>query len=112
MMTELTSRPGGAGPRAEALRFDNGIGEVALFNASEWDWDLLDEGTLHFQKGQFVIGRNSIPLDKILDYALDWGDLILLRTLKKRYALRLPKDSRAVWSTFLDEFIQRDRNVF
>lgn len=87
--------------------FCKSLGEVSVMDASRPQWVLMDEGILTLEDSILHAGAWQLPLKEILAHTMDWGDLILIRTERKRIALRFPEDSRAVWTFALDEAIAR-----
>lgn len=107
------------------------LGVVTVFDATQQQWVRVDEGKLFLRGSDTRHGSDTVtgtpgdtvraagirhgsditvnvngwtlPLKDILAHTMDWGDLILLRTQRKRFALRMRDDSRAVWTFALDQ---------
>ena len=84
-------------------------GPVELFDATKARWVRLDEGALSVTEGSLRMSKWSLAAAEILGHTLDWGDLILIRTRTKRFAVRFPEDSRALWTDVLDHLIANAR---
>ncbi len=83
------------------------IGDVALFNATKKDWVLLSENKLNVNFEGVFLGDFHLSPTEIIDHTLDWGDFIILKTRKQRYALKLPHDSRLIF----DHLIKKIRHA-
>ncbi|MBL7714417.1 MAG: 1-acyl-sn-glycerol-3-phosphate acyltransferase [Bdellovibrionales bacterium] len=75
---------------------------VTVFDATSLQWTRVDEGILYLQNQVLKAGSWKLELKELQAHTLDWGDLILLRTERKRFAVRMPTESRAVWGHALD----------
>ena len=78
-------------------------GQVQVFDASRPQWNLVDQGELNLSQSTLRTGSWQVEVKDILAHTMDWGDLIIIRTARKRIAIRFPMDSRAVWTFALDE---------
>ncbi|MCM0605639.1 MAG: 1-acyl-sn-glycerol-3-phosphate acyltransferase [Xanthomonadaceae bacterium] len=85
------------------------LGNVTVFDASKAEWVPLDSGSLSIQSETLQIGRWNFKLKDLLAHTLDWGDLILLRSHRKRFAIQMRSDSRAVFTLALDTALAKTR---
>ncbi len=79
-----------------------GLGEVSVIDASKPQWKPVTRGKLALAGGILSVGTWQVPIADVVAHTMDWGDLILIRTRRQRIALRLPDDSRAVWTYAFD----------
>jgi 1-acyl-sn-glycerol-3-phosphate acyltransferase/ribosomal protein S27AE len=93
----------------EKMHLD-GFGEVRVFDASRPQWVTLQTGDLKLEGNLLTVKDWSFDLKELLTHTMDWGNLILLRTHRKRVAIQMPKDSRAVWTVALNEVVERLKN--
>jgi 1-acyl-sn-glycerol-3-phosphate acyltransferase len=84
-------------------------GAVEILDASSAQWSLIEKGELTLEGSSITLGPWQLEVKNILAHTMDWGDLILIRTERKRWALRFPKDSRAIWTFALDEAIAQQK---
>jgi hypothetical protein len=78
------------------------LGPVNVLDVSRHRADLLTTDVLHLERWRLRAGGWSLNLQDVLAHTLDWGEVIVLRTARQRLAIRMPHDSRALWSFALD----------
>ncbi|MBX7101871.1 MAG: 1-acyl-sn-glycerol-3-phosphate acyltransferase [Myxococcaceae bacterium] len=108
---------GGSSPLAEVLsqvkthfrarwrasrRFES-LGPADVVDVSRRELAHLARGQLVLDGGTLHVGAWSLQVKDVLAHTLDWDARILLRTAQARLALRLPHDSRALWTLALEE---------
>ncbi|MFI4918382.1 MAG: lysophospholipid acyltransferase family protein [Legionellales bacterium] len=79
------------------------LGTVDVLDCTHAQWTQLDCGFLELQQGFLRVGKWHLPVHEVLAQTLDWGELIVLRTRRQRIALRMPVDSRALWTFVINE---------
>jgi 1-acyl-sn-glycerol-3-phosphate acyltransferase len=89
----------GTRPALQSLR------PVTVYDASRAQWTPVTTGPLTLANGKLTIVGWNLDLRDVLAHTMDWGDLILLRTPRARIALRMPGDSRAVWTFAIEQAI-------
>jgi 1-acyl-sn-glycerol-3-phosphate acyltransferase len=77
-------------------------GDVEVLDLTKLHWSSITKGALHFDNEVFTINDWKLNKNEILAHTLDWGDLIILKTRRQRIALKMPNDSRAVWTHLLN----------
>jgi 1-acyl-sn-glycerol-3-phosphate acyltransferase len=77
------------------------LSPVAVYDCTHTEWKLLAQDTLEFRNETLFLQEWNLLKSDILAFTLDWGDLILIRTQRKRYALKMPGESRAIWEEVL-----------
>lgn len=87
----------------------HGHGSVSVMDATRPQWTNVIHGVLVFEDDELRVGEWRLPIWEILAHTMDWGDLILVRTLRNRFAIRFPEDSRAVWTYLLDETMAKTK---
>lgn len=85
----------------QAEKSISSIGSVDIFDATKKDWIQITQGSLLINGEGLQIKDFSLKHSDIIDQALDWGDIIILKTKKQRFTLRLPSDSRLVFEQIL-----------
>ena len=87
------------------------LNEITLFDATQMDWHPITKGYIQYEDGKITINDWTLSLKEVLAYTLDWGDLILIRTERKRFALKMPGESRAIWSLVLDQSVKKKNDA-
>lgn len=83
--------------------FCESLGTVEIFDISKKDWQFLTKGKLELTAQSMKVNDFEINCADIQAHTLDWGDLIILRTRFKRFAVKMPEDSRAIWTYLLNK---------
>jgi 1-acyl-sn-glycerol-3-phosphate acyltransferase len=81
------------------------LNEVTLFDISKKNWKYLLKSIMIINKENIIIGNSNIKLSDITGHTIDWGDLIIIKTKYERFALKLPGDSRAVFTHILNKVV-------
>jgi 1-acyl-sn-glycerol-3-phosphate acyltransferase len=81
-------------------------GDVEVRDVSGDASSLVAAGALVLDDSRLRVGSWSLGLSEILAHTLDWGEKILLRTERRRFALVMRNDSRAIWTFALDETLR------
>ncbi len=88
-------------------RFES-LGPVSVLDVSGRDPALLATGTLRLEGRHLRIDAFELAMADVLAHMLDWDERIVLRTPRKRLALRMPHDSRAIFSLAFDATMKKD----
>lgn len=83
---------------------------VQVYDISKGSWLALESGILVFGPDTMSVGGYSMPYSDIQAHTQDWGEVIILKTKTKRWALEIRNDSRAQFIHLL-EFILSKRNT-
>jgi 1-acyl-sn-glycerol-3-phosphate acyltransferase len=82
-------------------------GPVNVIDVSRAETVHVATGELHLDSGgRLRVGDWQLDLRTLLAHTMDWGDRIVLRTQRQRLALRMPHDSRAIWTFAIDEALK------
>ncbi len=81
------------------------LNKVNIFDIKSKDWVFLERGKLKITKDKVQVGNKEVPVSEILNHSMDWGDIVLLRTKKGRYAIQACKDSRLFITQTLDKVV-------
>jgi 1-acyl-sn-glycerol-3-phosphate acyltransferase len=87
------------------------IGEVEVLDCTQAQWSHLDTGFLQLMHGSLRVNSWCFFVQDVVAQTYDWGNLILLRTKRKRIAIRMPKDSRALWFFAIKEAVSFNNRV-
>lgn len=80
-----------------------GRGTVDVLDCSHTQWKHLASGTLELKQGLLSIDSWHLNINEVSAHTLDWGNIILLRTRRQRIALKMPNDSRALWTFVINQ---------
>lgn len=79
------------------------ISDVKLSNITKAKPEPVGEGVLTITEKDLLIGNNNFSLNEIVDFTMDWGELILFKTKYERYSIKFTEeDSRFVFCHLLD----------
>lgn len=87
------------------------LGPVTVLDATRAQWKSVTEGTLSLRDGSLRVNDWILDVRGIAAHTMDWGDLILLRTDRQRLAIRMPEDSRAIWTLALEKQLEERQNA-
>jgi hypothetical protein len=77
-------------------------GVVDVLDVSRRECEHLATGVLSLDPSGLSVGDFRLDAREILAHTLDWGERIVVRTPRRRLAIRMPHDSRSIWSLALD----------
>ncbi len=78
------------------------LNKVVLLDISQKSWVFECANILELNEKSLKIGDFKLNYDEILSFTNEWGDIIILRTRKKRLGIKLDHDSRAVVENILE----------
>jgi 1-acyl-sn-glycerol-3-phosphate acyltransferase len=78
-------------------------GPVNVIDVGRREPVLVATGVLSLEGGRLRTDGWELAMDDVLAHMLDWDERIVLRTQRRRLALRMPHDSRAIWSLAFDQ---------
>lgn len=80
---------------------------VIVYDISKAGWVKHEQGHLIFNDTAVSIDSLSIPYSDIQAHTQDWGEVIILKTKAKRWAIEIPHDSRAHFVNLLDYILTK-----
>jgi 1-acyl-sn-glycerol-3-phosphate acyltransferase len=85
----------------ESGRFES-QGPVEVLDISRKEEVLLARGRLLLEGSHLRVDDWSLDLQGLSAHTLDWDQRLVLRTARQRLAIRMPEDSRALWTVAFD----------
>lgn len=87
------------------------IADAIIMDASRPQWTTIDSGVLKLSRDCLELGNCKINNKDIVAHTRDWGNLILIRTARARYAIKIPnQEGFVVWSMALDLALNKGEN--
>src|SRR5262249_27977936 len=93
-----------------AKRF-RGRGTMDVADASRRDPVPVARGVAELEGRWLRVGTWQLDLGELVAHTLDWGEILVLRTKRQRLTIRMPDDSRALWTLALDEAMAEARGA-